>query len=104
MIKLFLIRFDFTNIVDSQPNNSNISKLNTINQSIFINDIILSILSKQLNETNLNDLNNTLTLMSGNSSSNNNNKNDEDLLIIDDFVEQQQQQIQQQQSTEVLPR
>ena len=101
MIKLFLIRFDFTNIVDSQPNNSNISKLNTINQSIFINDIILSILSKQLNETNLNDLNNTLTLMSGNSS--NNNKNDEDLLIIDDFVEQQQQ-IQQQQSTEVLPR
>lgn len=66
-------------------NNTNTSKSNTINQSMFINDILLSILSKQLNDLNLlNDLSNT--------------KTDDDLLVIDDFTDQQSQ------FTDLLPR
>ena len=43
-----IFRYDFSN-VDIQLN----TKTNIVNQSIFINDIILSILMKQLNELNL---------------------------------------------------
>lgn len=88
-------RYDFSNIVDSQANTTNTNKSNTINQSIFINDTILSILSKQLNDLNL------LTDISSNLGV----KSDDDLLIIDDFTEQQQQQQQlNPQFTDILPR
>ena len=70
--------------------------MNVINQSLFINDIILSIISKQLNDNpNFND--SVASII----------KNEDDLLIIDDFVEQPSlplpQPVQQQQSQLTSP-
>lgn len=75
--RFLLSKYDFSNIVDNPSTNLNSNKTNVINQSLFINDIILSIISKQLNDnTNLND--SVASII----------KNEDDLLIIDDFVEQ----------------
>jgi hypothetical protein len=105
---IIIIRYDFSNIIDTSVNLNKNNKM--VNQSLFINDIILSILSKQINNDNTNT--NTTT----NTTTTNlndlpilivNNKNEDDLLIIDDFMEQQQEQEHEQQnkfiSSELMP-
>ena len=107
---IIIIRYDFNNIIDTSVNLNKNNKM--VNQSLFINDIILSILSKQIN--NDNTYTNTTTTTTTTTTNLNDspilivNKNEDDLLIIDDFMEQQQQQQQEQEqnkfiSSELMP-
>jgi hypothetical protein len=97
-----LFRYDFHN-VDIQLNN----KTNVINQSIFINDIFLSILIKQLNDFNINSNNNSNINQSSSNSNNlvninNNNNNSNTDALIEELLEQQNQ-LQQKQHQQQQP-
>jgi hypothetical protein len=90
-------RYDFHN-VDIQSSN----KTNIINQSIFLNDIFLSILIKQLNDFNINSNNNSNINQSSSNSNNLVNNNNSDALI-EELLEQQNQLQQKQQQEQQQP-